>query len=95
MTYRFVANGFEFGLVQVCILKKFAANNLSHPAVLPMAIALATTALTTSFTYYLLRQPWCIQVNADQSQQIVYGNVSCGYPSFNTNLPQSNAKLEL
>jgi len=70
-------------------------NNSSHSALLPIAIALATTAFTTSFTHYLLQRPWCVQINADQSQQIVYGYVGCDSLNVVTHLRQPDLTLGL
>lgn len=42
-----------------------------------VVIALVTTVTTTAFTSYLLERPWCIQVKADNHQQVIYGARNC------------------
>lgn len=42
-----------------------------------MAIAVVTTTTTISFTNYLLSRPWCIQLDANGEQNIVYGHHTC------------------
>ncbi len=40
-------------------------------------IAVSTTLATTAFTWYLLNRPWCIQLDSDTDQRILYGSNHC------------------
>ena len=88
MTYKLNFIGVGFNLTQACIFERIVVvNTPNHPALLPAIIALITTVLTTSFTHYLLQRPWCIQINADRSQQIVYGPTGCNTSDIAAYLP--------
>lgn len=41
------------------------------------ALAVTTTLVTTSVTYYLLSRPWCIQLDQGGDQTILYGENQC------------------
>lgn len=42
-----------------------------------IVIATLTTVVTTAITSYLLARPWCIQIEPDLDQRIVYGSDKC------------------
>ena len=44
---------------------------------MPAVIAALTTIIATSFTSYLLARPWCIQMDSDDGQRILYGQTNC------------------
>ena len=46
-------------------------------AAVAVVIAVLTTIGTTAFTRYLLARPWCIQIESDVHQRIVYGSNNC------------------
>jgi len=45
--------------------------------VISISIAVLTTVITTAFTRYLLARPWCIQIESEKHQRIVYGSNNC------------------
>lgn len=44
---------------------------------IPAMIAACTTIIATSFTSYLLARPWCIQMEPNDRQRILYGQTNC------------------
>lgn len=48
---------------------------------MPAMIAALTTVIATSFTSYLLARPWCIQMEQDDGQRILYGQTNCVEPT--------------
>ncbi|MGF1499835.1 MAG: hypothetical protein ACFB8W_23860 [Elainellaceae cyanobacterium] len=42
-----------------------------------LAIAAVTAIATISMTHHLLNRPWCIQVQPNGSQHILYGSQQC------------------
>ncbi|NET50567.1 MAG: hypothetical protein F6K09_18110, partial [Merismopedia sp. SIO2A8] len=47
--------------------------NFTYQFFMPAVIAALTTIIATSLTSYLLARPWCIQIDSDENQRIVYG----------------------
>ncbi|NET08740.1 MAG: hypothetical protein F6K16_29400 [Symploca sp. SIO2B6] len=51
--------------------------NFTYQFFMPAVIAALTTIIATSLTSYLLARPWCIQIDSDENQRIVYGQTNC------------------
>jgi len=50
---------------------------ITFQAAASIVIATLTTVITTAVTSYLLARPWCIQLESDLHQRIVYGSSNC------------------
>ncbi len=51
---------------------------------IPVVIAVLTTIATNAFTSYLLARPWCIQIESDVHQRILYGSDKCASDDLNS-----------
>ncbi|MEB3212138.1 MAG: hypothetical protein VKL39_12320 [Leptolyngbyaceae bacterium] len=58
-------------------MRQFNTEAITFQAATSVVIAAFTTVVTTVATSYLLARPWCIQVEPDLHQRIVYGSSKC------------------